>query len=416
MNTITFEEKDVYLLSGPATIEVDDGEIDVVGARLQNGDKIDIPTGKTLPVEALSASSINLHQENGEEPEKLGERTIPDDWDELVNEMKQNPPEVVLMLGEMDSGKTFFSTYVTNQLLEVDDSVSVMDCDLGQTDIGTPGTVGLATVETPTTALDNVGWDVLSFVGSHSPGLHMVPFLSSIRSLADHALEHTDSLMVDTTGWVQGDGGRAVKQGKIDMLDPDYVVLLQKDRELEHLVKTVPDDRIRRVTVSDKVQATPPSERQSLRERNMKQYMKDAKQHTINLRETATERIFFNTGEPLELDQPGVLRAENLSGFEGILVIKDTDFNSEVMRELAEEYGNVRTVEPGFEKGILVGFADDRNRCYGVGVVEEIDYEDLTISVHTPLENPGDFARVQFGSLRYTPTGEEHGFVEPGSM
>ncbi|MGM0381614.1 MAG: Clp1/GlmU family protein, partial [bacterium] len=365
MSVMNLEKNEIYLLEGPADLEVEAGMVEVVGARIRKNGSMEIPRGKTLPVEALKKSTLHIEDHDGE-AEKLIERTIPKSWDELVEELKADRAECVLVLGEMDTGKTFFSTYLTNRLLENFDGVGVMDCDLGQSDIGPPGTIGLTTVNEPTVALDTVQWDELAFTGAHSPGLHMVPFLSGVRHLADRALDSVETLIVDTTGWVQGDGGRTIKQGKIDVLDPDKVVMLQKDKELEHLVCSVSEDRVKRVKVSDKVSPTPPSERKGLRERNMKNYMKNASLKTLDLENFGLERVYLGTGQEMNIDYPEILHAEKLSAWEGVLAVVDGELSGEATKELSE-HGQVRTIQPGIEEGLLVGFTTEHDDCKGLG-------------------------------------------------
>ncbi len=364
MSIMNIDKNDIYLLEGPANLQVQEGLVEVVGARIKKNGSMEIPRGKTLPVEALENSSIQLEGHDGE-IEELQERSIPPSWDELVEELQADRAETVLVLGEMDTGKTFFSTYLTNRLLEDFDGVGVMDCDLGQSDIGPPGTIGLTTVNEPTVALDIVPWDELVFTGAHSPGLHMVPFLSGVRHLADRALDSVETLIVDTTGWVQGDGGRTIKQGKIDVLDPDKIVMLQKDQELEHLVCSVSEQRVKRVKVSDKVSPTPPSERKGLRERNMKNYMKEASLKTLDLDNFGLERVYLGTGQELDLDYPEILHAEKLSAWEGVLAVIDGELSGEAIQELSE-YGQIRTIKPGIEKGLLVGFTTEHDDCKGL--------------------------------------------------
>ncbi len=414
-NQIELTDGEIYLMEGPVNIKVQTGEVEVVGARIPAGESMEIPRGKTIPVEALSDTELTTEGSQDREPELLGKRSIPQSWDELVGEMEANRPSCVLVFGEMDTGKTFFSTYLTNRLLGTFDGVAVMDCDLGQSDIGPPGTVGLTIFNEPTVALDTVDVDEMAFVGAHSPGLHMVPFLSGIRRLADRALEEAEIVIVDTTGWVQGDGGRTVKQGKIDMLDPDKIVLLQKEEELEHLVHTVSPERVKRVKVSDKVTPTPPSERKGLRERSMTGYMKNNSLKTLDLNEFGLERTYFGSGQVLDLEIPGILHAEKLSAWEGILVVADEELSSEA-RETLADYGQIRLVQPGCEKGVLIGFTTEHDVCIGLGVIESIDYKNKVLKVHTPVENPTDAYRIQFGSLRCKPDGSENGFIEPGML
>ncbi len=415
MDKLTLEKSEIYLLEGPQKIKIVEGSIEVVGARMDAGGELEIPRGKTIPVEGLADSTIKASNLDDETMEKLEKRSIPESWDKLVEELINTGSESILVIGEMDTGKTFFSTYLTNSLLNNNDRVGIMDCDVGQSDIGPPGTIGVAMVEEPAVALDTVGWDELAFVGAHSPGLHLVPFLSGIRHLADRALQKNDVLIVDTTGWVQGDGGRTVKQGKIDMLDPDKIVLLQKDQELEHLVHTISSDRVERVDVSDKVTPTPPNERKGLRERSMKGYMENTQQKTLNLKNFGLERVYFGSGSPLQVEDPQVLHAEKLSGWEGVLAVVDGELSA-TTREKLSGYGQLKIVNPEIVEGLLISFTTEDSVCIGLGVVESIDFTEKTMQVHTPLENPEEAYRIQFGSIRYLPDGTENGFVEPGAL
>ncbi len=415
MDKLELAEGEIYLLEGPQQLKVLEGEIEVVGANLEEGEELEIPRGKTIPVEGRAKSVVQGNNLRQDKIEELEERTIPESWDELTDELNRNDYDCVLVAGEMDTGKTFFSTYLTNSLLANYEQVGVMDCDLGQSDIGPPGTIGLTKVAEPAVALDTVEWDELAFTGAHSPGLHLVPFLSGIRHLADQTLEDTDILIVDTTGWVQGDGGRTVKQGKIDMLDPDKIVLLQKDNELEHLVQTVSDARVKRVKVSDAVTPTPPSERKGLRERSMKSYMEEREVKTLDLDKFGLERVYYDSGTPLQIEAEEVLHAEKLSGWEGVLAVVDGKLSATAEEKLSE-YGQVKTVSPDIVEGVLVGFTTEDNVCIGLGIIESLDFEERKITVHTPLENPEDAYRIQFGSVRYKPDGTENGFIEPGAL
>ena len=56
---------------------------------------------------------------------------------------------VMLVIGETDTGKTHFTTYLASALLSRGDAVAVVDADLGQSDIGPPTTVGLGRVRLP---------------------------------------------------------------------------------------------------------------------------------------------------------------------------------------------------------------------------------------------------------------------------
>ena len=115
------------------------------------------------------------------------------------------------MLGEVDTGKTFFSTYLANRLLEKVGKTAILDCDTGQSDIGCPGTFGMLVLKKPAIFLTEINPTYMYLLGAHSPGLHFVPALTGLVDMLKKAEKDADALIIDTTGWVQGDGGRAIK-------------------------------------------------------------------------------------------------------------------------------------------------------------------------------------------------------------
>ena len=76
--------------------------------------------------------------------------------------------------------------------------------------------------------------DVLGFVGSTSPQGHLLPLAGALARLRDRArAEGSDLVVVDTSGMVSGIWGQLVKYYKVDMIEPDLVVGLQRGEELE---------------------------------------------------------------------------------------------------------------------------------------------------------------------------------------
>ena len=76
--------------------------------------------------------------------------------------------------------------------------------------------------------------DALGFVGSTSPQGHLLPLAGALARLRDRAhAEGSDLVVVDTSGMVSGIWGQLVKYYKVDMLEPDLVVGLQRGEELE---------------------------------------------------------------------------------------------------------------------------------------------------------------------------------------
>jgi len=409
-------EKGIFLISGDAKITVFSGEVYLIGKKLEVNEQIYIPCGKRIPLEVISDSEIDIKISSEDQIQKLPERTIPPEWDKVTEKIEKEKIRTVLVLGEVDTGKTFFSTYLANRLISLNKKVSVIDLDAGQSDIGPPGTLGLAVLDKPQVFLSEVEPTAIYFLGSHSPGLHFLPSLVGFYKLVKKGLSLSDVVIVDTPGWVQGDGGRALRRSEIELIEPDLVILMQRKNELEHLVKNYPSRKILRLVVSKKASPTSPEERKKLRELLSKKYFRDAKEIEIEFDKIATDRCYLLTGEKIEI--PEFLWAEKLSGWEGILVVSEKELKDNEILELKKKLAvnRIKNIVSGEEIGIEVALCDENSEVISLAVIKKIDYKNKKFILHSPIKKE-DISRVriiQFGSLRLTLTGEEAGFVEPG--
>ncbi|MBI4178155.1 hypothetical protein HY522_01860 [bacterium] len=407
----------VYLISGPSRVTMQKGAADAVGKPIVEKDSVYIPENKKIPFEFEERSSVRIESDLAEPAERLPERTIPQSWDDLVHRIFHDQSRVVVVLGEMDSGKTFFSTYLANRLLALRRKAAVLDCDAGQSDVGPPCTFGLSYLREPLLFLHDAPVDALYFLGSHSPGLHLVHALIGVRQLTWHALKHADTIIVDTTGWVVGDGGRLLKGAKLDILLPDIVVLLQRERELEHLVRGRPDHRIVRIKISKKAAPTSPDVRKALRENLSKKYFVDASLREIPMDPVIFYRAFLFSGQPIVINHPAVLWAERLPAYEGTLLVVKRPLTPKDRAQLSEKFGPaLRVIPSGLEKGVLVGLLGDKQHCLGMGILDVLDFEHRKIRLFTPVPDHSSIRGIVIGSVRYNTDGTEAGFVEPGTF
>lgn len=403
---------DIYILKGPGKVRVKKGEIEAVGKSVKSGEEILVPPGKSIPLEVQEESRLSVEIKKSGEIRKIRERTIPSSWDKLISRMVREKVRTVLVLGEVDTGKSFFTTYLANKLLKKGMRPAALDGDPGQSDIGIPGTLGLVVLKEQVVFLNQAKVSAIYFMGSHSPGLHFLPTIAGIKKLAEVGLKEADTIIVNTTGWVQGDGARALKRAKIEVLSPDIIVLLQRKDELEHLVRAYDPKKIVRIHVSKKASFTSERERQKLRELASMRYFKGAKKIRLSLERVATDRCYFRTGKEMKVS--GALYAERLSGFEGTLIVTQRPLPQERSKKLSKKLGNIRNIIAGMEKGILAGLLDEKGDTLGMGRIEQINYKRKEILLTTPVKNGRRISIIQFGSLRITPEGREAGFVSPG--
>jgi polynucleotide 5'-hydroxyl-kinase GRC3/NOL9 len=409
---------DFYLVNGPAEIEVVSGEIEVIAARLATGKTLNVPAGKKVPV--LGNENTELHIGAPEDAvTKLEESSIPAEWDELAARIVKDHSEgklyKILILGEVDTGKTFFSTYLANRLNESLGKVAILDCDSGQSDIGAPGTFGMLVLAEPAIFLTDLEPTHMYLVGAHSPGLHFTPALTGVIEMLRKAEKEADALIIDTTGWVQGDGGRAIKKAKLDMVQPDMVILMQKGTELEHLVKHLSGEKIVRLPVSKKAAATSQMDRKALREMVSRRYFNNSKVFEIPFKQIFTDRCYFLSGNKIELE--GTLHAERLSAWEGTLVVTSGPLMPEMTKEWPKDLGMFRNFIAGSEKGLMIALLDQQQNLLAIGRLEEFDFLNNNMRIRSNYK--GDLDRIkgiQFGSLKLTENGEEAGFIEPGSF
>ncbi len=408
---------DVIKVEGLVSLHVKEGKVSVVGGFHEKGAKIVVPKAKALPIEAEGDAVIEYTVGQGGAVEQLAGRTIPPEWDELVSEIAQTKPRVILMLGEVDTGKSFFTTYIANTLLRQNLRVAVVDGDVGQSDVGPPTTVGIGIVDKPVVILQTVQPSSAYFVGSMSVSGHMLEFMVGMKRMVEHGLQNADVTVVNTAGWTSGGSGRALRLFEMELLNPDIVVALQRGKELEHLLKSVDPAKVRRIAVSKQIRPRSKSDRTFLRELYLARYFEGASRLLLDLRKVSLERCYYRTGEPLDPKGWGdnsIVYAEKIP--EGVLVVADGGLSQETMQELVAKFRNVHVTQLGSEKNVIVGLADANNELVGLGIVDEIDYAREKIAVITPVDDASKVASVQFGSMRITPEGKEIGTIKPGTF
>ena len=148
----------------------------------------------------------------------------------------------VLLVGGLDSGKSTLAHTMLRAALEAGRSTAFLDGDVGQKSVGPPATVGLKHLRT-SEDLEPARMavpDALGFVGSTSPQGHLLPLVTSLARLHTRAKEEgAEFVVVDTSGMVSGIYGQLVKYHKVEMLQPDLVVGLQRGGELEPLLGVI---------------------------------------------------------------------------------------------------------------------------------------------------------------------------------
>ncbi|MCS6862415.1 MAG: Clp1/GlmU family protein, partial [Abditibacteriales bacterium] len=232
---------------------------------------------------------------------------IPTTWETALEAISRAPrPVVVCVIGAVDTGKTTLCGYLANALFERQVRTAVVDADVGQSDIGAPGTIGWGLVERAVSHPAEIPCRGCYFVGSTAPVGLLLPTLIGTKKMADAALRAgAEVVIVDTTGLVHGSLGRELKSRKIEILMPSFVLALQRYGELEPILRGWEHSahvHIHRLNVSEQVQKKSPPQRQATREEKFRQHFALAQLRTLALEQVTLRETFLMGGRPLPRD------------------------------------------------------------------------------------------------------------------
>jgi len=275
---------------------------------------------------------------------------IPPQWTRLSAEDLHG---TVMVLGASDTGKSTLACYLYQELCRRGYRAAYLDADVGQSTLGMPTTQNLALTSEPgDERFPPHGVRATYFVGSVTPRAHMLPTVVGTYRLQQRALAlGAGAIVVDTTGLVdKTQGGKALKQWKIELLAPNVVIGLQRGRELEPILWPLRHDgRVRcvEVPVSPYVVERSRDERIGRRQERLAGYFEAAQPRLIPLRQMATYDLEW------------------------------------------------------LAAGALVAFQDAEGFALGLGVVGEIDRLGGSIVVRTPLPALEGVTSVRFGAVRW---------------
>jgi len=352
---------------------------------------------------------------------------ISPEWQGVIDAILADPG-VTVVIGHTDVGKTTFCLQLINAAVRVRVPVSLVDADIGQSEVGPPGTIGMAVAEREVDSLDQLSPKKLYFVGSTSPVGHLLPQVVGVKRLVDEALSHTRLVLVDTTGLVRGLIGRRLKTYKIDLLQPRHLVGIQKQGEVDYLLTAFSKSRglvIHRLPAPAQAARKPQEYRASRRRAMFYRAFHDAEGHILNLDLVVCRNTYFTTGKPVgwryvreieDLLGLRVLHAEAIG--QGLYVIIDGQPDRRREDLVMERYNTreVTFVPASAFQHVLLGLSDASGFCLDVALLHAIDFKQRYMFVLSRIKTVSPVRVVQFGSMRVRPDGTELGRIRPGEI
>jgi polynucleotide 5'-hydroxyl-kinase GRC3/NOL9 len=276
---------------------------------------------------------------------------IPQSWEKIDLEGVRG---TLMLIGAPDVGKTTFAHYLINRVVNEVGIAGYLDGDPGQSNLGPATTLTLELINGKEGLHSKKRERWRTFVGSTSPKGHMLPLVVGIARLVQAGYAAgARAIVYDTSGLVDRyQGGLALKMAKIDLLQPTQIFTIQRDGELEEILRPLrrrPGLRLVELIPATAVKTRQVSQRQLHRARMFSRYFAKASPLSLYWPEKAViplPRFFMN----------GLVALEGEDGFLG-----------------------------------------------GLGIVTEIDNPNKKIKVITPLKDPRSVAMNRVGSVKIDP-------------
>ena len=415
------EKGRTLLVDGPASVNHISGEVEVLGAKLRKGEKVVIREGKRVPFLVRKRATFDLALGEEASFEEVEGSTIPSSWENALKEIKAyRRPLTVMVMGEVDSGKTSFCTYLLNQALRMKWKAAIIDADLGQSDVGPPSTIGSSRVTTPIKDLFEIEAEKAYFVGLTSPSqviYRVIEGLIELKNSVEGA--DVDLLVINTDGWVSGEEAVSYKVGLTEKVVPDVVVGIQETDELAPILTALKETKTLAIDSPPAIKKRSREKRKVLRELGYKKYLKKAKVQSFPLNWVRVERVLVGSGSI-----PATERIEKIKEMLGtipvyceenpttlfIVLRKKSWIDEERIRRVEDSFEKwIKVIRDGEEEGLLVGLQDD-GVFLGIGVLDGIDYRRRVMKVYTSVSKK--VSTICVGQIKLDKSGREIGLSQ----
>jgi polynucleotide 5'-hydroxyl-kinase GRC3/NOL9 len=348
-------------------------------------------------------------------------RDLYPEWQQVVDELVASR-DTVLVLGGIDSGKTTLCSLLLKLKHQAGMRMGFVDLDAGQTTVGPPAAFSSVLISKPYELLHELTPDSLAFLGDVSPVRHVALALSGARRVLDDLMPlQPDSIVIDTDGYVSGWHGRAYKLMLIDLLRPQAIVALQRKDELAPILDALrrrADWKLHELPVPQPILRKSPPFRAQYRRAAFARYFERAQSHTLPLDQFSFIGRRLGGGQPISearrrylADQvrAELLHAEMVGDSLHLIVRQPlSDAQIETLMTLAGVDKLVMLPQSAYHN-LLVGLIDYTGRCYGLGLIESLDFKARTLGVLSPVRSVNPVRWVQLGYLRILSDGTELG-------
>ena len=168
-------------------------------------------------------------------------------WESVIDQISQISSPTLVVCGPKGVGKSSFSVYAANYLLNRYDCVLFVECDPGQPEFIAPGSLGVQALTKPKIGpayTHKVFSDINYFFGSTTPSSNPELYIEIVKKLWGHVLsldydENNIVIVVNTCGWVEG-LGISLLSDLVYLMKPSFIVAHYVTNREEWLANLTP--------------------------------------------------------------------------------------------------------------------------------------------------------------------------------
>jgi len=404
----------LFRVKGPARVEVKEGRAYALGIEFSEGESFVVRKDRVVCVEALESLKVlvTLGTSGGIETAREGEEVIRA-WRSLAENVLSRGLKVMI-LGEVDSGKSTFATILLNTAVRQGVRAAFLDEDVGQSDIGWPGTVALAYAENPVYWIRDLNPVAAEFIGSATPTGYEAQVLLATLKLSRRAARESEFVVINTDGWVSGVRALNFKLSMVEAVEPDKIVIMRGDGGASALKRALESMGFN-VLEAPSPPARPKKSRaarRAYRELALASLLMGSRKIKVDLRRAPliNAPVFAGTrDEKLEkmlrdaLRVP-VLRAERINSTLVLVAYgkREADLLKKTLGEVAGTVRatNIMIVTLDSLLNSYVGIYGERGSLLACGVLRSINLERGTAYVEAPLPLGTDIRYMKLGSIK----------------
>jgi len=394
--------KGFYVVGGPAKLYVD-GEGEVFGAEV-NRDVLTIPSRRQAPL-IVRSGVVYIEEARYVVDSPSEEYLIPSDWVRIASEIGEG--DRILILGGVDTGKSGLTLYLANRLIARGLKVGIIDTDIGQSDVGPPGTIGYSSIDKQFYTYQDIPLNNAYFIGDITPAGHLLQLVTGVETL--NRTGSDDVTIVNTCGYIHGGRARALKKGIAEVLDPTMIIFLDREGELTHLKHALSRYRQTTLEIPSAIKPKRMVERIDYRKLLIESYFENASIMSFRM-----ENIYLDNtvlGEACYKVFRGTVYGLYWDG--EYTYVPYTGDRKALENILDKVEGRKIFINLARLKGLLVGLYKG-DRFLNIGMLESMDPIEGLINIYSKVDDRVD--RVVFGYLIISPDGSRLARLRPGFL